>query len=165
MGAAEEQVVALVAGKPIPAPVAAQLVVTRAGEDAIVAGAAAQGYRCRRPSPDRLQAEDVAGQGDDVELAGPIHAKRGDLAQRRLGARELRRAQGDLAGGAVDHTQRPDRAGNEVGEEVAALQRRLRASVDVAAGDRLAEVAAVLEDRRDGAGGGVPSVPSARSQP
>ena len=78
---------------------------------------------------------------DDVQLAARVLAERRDLRDPAVRARqrEALRRRGPLG---------PDAPGAEVGEQVEAAQRRdRRAAVDVAAGDRVAQAAAVLRHR------------------
>ena len=76
----------------------------------------------------RLDAEDLAVEIDDVEVAGLVDAEAGDVADRARIGREVGAAQDEAvaerggADGEVADRQRPDVAVDEIAEEILALQ-------------------------------------------
>ena len=108
-------------------------------------------------------AEDGAGERDDVELAIRIGLDGGDVAEHaraaEFGGVFAEVARGGLAGRGIDgEGEREDAAADEVGEEVTSDVGGIEgeAAVDGAAGDRVAEAGRLVADVVvDGVGGGL----------
>ncbi len=147
-GAVDEAVVAGAAIEEVRAKTAVKPVGTRTAEQPVVAGATRQ----RVAGVGRLnvgrQAEHLAADVDDVEVAARILAERGGRIDRTDIGHDLRRAVGRDPVGAVE-PQGEDLALHEVGEEILAVQSIALAAIDIAAGDRGAAAVRIGIDRID----------------